>query len=215
VARGRGALLAEQGRFEEARAALAESRAITEELGAGYVLASLQGHFIGPVELLAGDAARAAELEQASFEWLTSHGFPGFANTVAANLARAMLELDRDEEAEHWATVAREIGTADDIAATGPALGVAARVLARRGSFEEAERLAREAVASFEGADYIDQIAIAHADLADVLHLAGRDDEASDELRIALELYERKGHLVGAAQMRDKLAELVGAAPGP
>lgn len=213
VARGRGALLAEQGRFDEARAALQESNAISEELGAGYVIAALQGHFMGPVELLAGDPSRAVELEQASFEWLTSHGFPGFGNTVAANLARAMLELDRNEEAEHWATVAREIGDPNDPSAKGPALGVAARVHARRGEFEEAERRAREGVASFEGTDYLDWTAAAHADLADVLHLAGRDKEASDELRIALELYERKGHLVGAAQVRDRFATLTDPAP--
>jgi Flp pilus assembly protein TadD len=125
-----------------------------------------------------------------------------------------MLELDRDEEAEHWATVARETGAEDDPAAKGPALGVLARVLARRGAFEDAERLGREAVASFDGTDYIDWTANAHADLADVLHLAGRDDESSEELRVALELYERKGHLVGAEKMRNLLAELAGSGAG-
>jgi tetratricopeptide (TPR) repeat protein len=214
VARGRGALLAEQGRFDEARAGLDESRAIGEELGAGYVVANLKGHFMGPVELLAGNAARAAELELASYEWLEAHGFLGFANTVAGNLSRAMLALDRDQEAEHWATVAREIGAEDDPAAQGPALGIAARVLARRGEFEEAERLGREAVASFDGTDYLDWTAAAHADFADVLHLAGRDDEAVAELRMALELYEQKGHLVGAEKMRDRLAELTGSETG-
>jgi class 3 adenylate cyclase/tetratricopeptide (TPR) repeat protein len=214
VARGRGALLAAQGRFDEARGALEASRSISEELGAGYVHSSLQGHFMGPVELLAGNAARAAEIELTAYEWMIAHGFRGFANTVAAHIARANLELDHDEEAEQWATVAREMGTEDDPAAIGPALGVAARVLARRGAFEEAERLGREAVASFEGTDYLDQIATAHADLADVLHLAGRDDQASEELRMALELFERKGHLVGAEEMRARLAELSGPGAG-
>ena len=66
----------------------------------------------------------------------------------------------------------------------------------------EAERLGREAVASFDGTDFIDQEADAHWDLADVLRLAGRDPEAAEELRAALELYERKGHLVGAEKSR-------------
>ncbi|MEX0630713.1 MAG: adenylate/guanylate cyclase domain-containing protein [Chloroflexota bacterium] len=208
IARVRGALLAEQGRFDEARSELEAAKRVSEELGAGYVISALQGHFMGPVELLAGNAARAVELELVAFEWMTERGFMGFANTVAAHLGRAMLAMDRDEEAEHWATVARERGAEDDPAAKGPALGIAARVLARRGAFEDAERLGREAVASFDGTDYIDQMATAHVDLADVLQLAGRDDEASDELRVALELYERKGHLVGVGQMRAKLEEL-------
>ncbi len=63
-------------------------------------------------------------------------------------------------------------------------------------------------MASFDGTDFLDWIADAHADLGDVLHLAGRDAEASDEARRALELYEQKGHLVGADRMRKRLVEL-------
>lgn len=210
VARARGGLLAEQGRFDDARAALEAGRATAEELGDGYTISSFRGHFMGPVELLAGNAARAAEFELDAYEWMIAHGFRGFANTVAAHIARAMLAMNRHEEAERWATVAREIGTEDDPAATGPALGVMARVLARRGELARAERLGREAVGSFDGTDYIDMIATAHADLADVLRLAGRNEEASTELGSALELYERKGHMVGVEQVRAQLAELAG-----
>lgn len=141
-------------------------------------------------------------------------GQRGFANTVAANLARAMVELGRDEDAEKWVKVALEIGVADDLGAVGPALGVGARVFARRGEFEAAMEMGRKAVAAFEGADYLDQMADAHADLADVLRLAGRPDEAAAELRVALGLYERKGHLVGAEKTRRLLAE-VGAGAEP
>ncbi len=100
ISRVRGALLAEQGRFDEARSQLESAKHIAEELGAGYVISALQGHFMGPVELLAGNAARAVELELVAYEWMTKHGFLGFANTVAAHLAQATLALDRDEEAE-------------------------------------------------------------------------------------------------------------------
>jgi class 3 adenylate cyclase len=208
VVRVRGALLAEQGRFDEARAELEAAMEIAEELGAGYVLSAVRGQFMGPVELLAGNPQRAIELELLGYEWMTQTGFVGFANTVAAHLARAMLELGRDEEAEQWAATARELATGIDPAATGPALGVAARARARQGALEEAEQMAREAVASFDGTDYLDQIADAHADLADVLRIAGRSDEERQELGRALELYERKGHLVGANRARDRLAEL-------
>ena len=83
---------------------------------------------------MAGNAARAVELELAAYEWMISTGFVGFANTVAAHLARAMLELDRNDEAERWATTAREIAAGDDPAAVGPAMGVAAHVLPGAGS---------------------------------------------------------------------------------
>jgi tetratricopeptide (TPR) repeat protein len=212
IVRCRAALLAEQGRFDEARSQLEAALRSAEELGAGYVIAALKGMFMGPVELLAGNAPRAAEFEIAGYQQMSSTGFAGFANTVAAHLAQAMLAMDRDEEAEHWATVARETGTGDDPAAIGPALGVSARVLARRGAFDEAERLGQEAIASFDGTDYIDWMAGTHADLADVLRLAGRFDEASDELGLALQLYERKGHLVGAGQIRLQLDELTASA---
>jgi tetratricopeptide (TPR) repeat protein len=211
VTRVRGALLAEQGRFDEARAELEVARRIAEELGAGYVLSALHGHFIGPVELMAGNPERAIEFELKGYEWMTTTGFVGFANTVAAHLARAMLELNRLDEAERWAETVQELTTEADPAATGPALGVAARARARQGDFQEAERLGREAVASFEGTDFLDQIADAHADLADVLRLAGRKAEAVEELRKALVLYEQKGHLVGANLMRERLVELEGA----
>ena len=45
-------------------------------------------------------------------------------------------------------------------------------------------------------------------DLAEVLHAAGRSDEAAATLGQALERYERKNNLAMAAQVRDRLAEL-------
>ena len=84
---------------------------------------------------------------------------------------------------------------------------VRAKVLARRGEHAEAERLAREAVAIGEGTDSLVGQGDANADLAEVLLLAGKRDEAATALRRALERYERKGHVVLAERMRERLAE--------
>jgi class 3 adenylate cyclase/tetratricopeptide (TPR) repeat protein len=214
-ARQIGALLAMQGRFEEARARFDSVRTVYEELGSRNLLGSLLSHHVGPAELLAGDPARAAELEIAGFETLTALGDRGFASTAAVNVARALLELGRDDEAVDWARKGQEMTTEDDLATQGPARGVLALVAARRGEFEAAERLAREATATMDETDMLAQVADAHADLADVLVAADSTEEAKLEFQRALELYERKGHLVGAGKMRVRLAELASSEAGP
>ena len=86
---------------------------------------------------------------------------------------------------------------------------VRAKVLARRGEHAEAERLAREAVAISDETDCLNWQGDAYADLAEVLQLSGKADEAKAALEQALDRYERKGNLVMAARMRDRLAAAV------
>jgi Flp pilus assembly protein TadD len=81
-------------------------------------------------------------------------------------------------------------------------------VLARRGSIQEAERLAREAVRLVEQTDWLQGHADALMDLAEVLRLAGRSQNAAESLRQALQLYDHKGNLVLAAKARNGLREL-------
>jgi tetratricopeptide (TPR) repeat protein len=94
-----------------------------------------------------------------------------------------------------------------DIALHGAAGGAReAKVLARRGEHESAERLARKSVALAEGTDFLNDQADAYADLAEVLELAGGRDEASAALEHALTLYERKRNLAMAERVRARLA---------
>ena len=88
-----------------------------------------------------------------------------------------------------------------------------ALVDARHGQHREAEQLAREAVAITERTDALNLQGDALCDLAEVLHAAGRSDEAAATLGQALERYEQKKNLAMAAQVRDRLAELQDAAP--
>ena len=53
----------------------------------------------------------------------------------------------------------------------------------------------------------------AYADLAEVLILGGRPDEAAAALEQALERYERKENRVSAQRTQARLAELHDAAP--
>ena len=73
--------------------------------------------------------------------------------------------------------------------------------------------LAREAVALTDHMDGLNYQGDALCDLAEVLHAAGRTEEAATTLEQALERYELKTNLAMAAQVRDRLAQLQEVAP--
>jgi class 3 adenylate cyclase/tetratricopeptide (TPR) repeat protein len=204
--------LAMLGRFDEARAILAETRAELAELGGGVQLAVITGIESAGVELLAGEVTAAAELATEGCRLLDELGALSFLSTAATTLAQALYALDRLEEADAWAGRAAEVGSSDDAFTQMPCRQVRAKVLASRGEHAEAERLAREAVAIGEETDFLDGQGDANADLAEVLLLTGKADEAAAALEQALERYERKGNLVSAQRAQTRLAELQDAA---
>jgi tetratricopeptide (TPR) repeat protein len=122
-----------------------------------------------------------------------------FRSTTAAFLARAVLEQGREEEAEELAKLSAELASEGDLLSQVLWRGVRARVLARRSQFEEAEVLAREAVAFAQMTDFVNHRADAQLDLAQVLRASLRDNEAIAAASEALRLYELKGNLVSAS----------------
>ena len=85
---------------------------------------------------------------------------------------------------------------------------VHASVLAAQGQPADAEHYAREGVEFAERTDDTNAIADAHVVLGGVLARRGNTEAARAELSHALELYERKGNLVGVDQVRAQLAPL-------
>ena len=85
---------------------------------------------------------------------------------------------------------------------------VRGKVLARRGEYAEAQRLAGEAVTIGDDTELLDEQGATYADLAEVLLLSDKRDEAAAALEQALERYDRKENLVMAGRMRDRLAAL-------
>ena len=84
-----------------------------------------------------------------------------------------------------------------------------ALLLAQRGELEQAEALARTAVATAETrTDNVWWQAIAHEDLATVLERAGRIDETREALERSLALWERKGCLPYAGRLREQIDSL-------
>ena len=209
----RGEALAMLGRFDEARAILAEDRANLVDRGGGLALAVAVGIYSVDVELLAGDPAAAVEFGEEGCRLLGELGEQTILATAAGRLGQALFALDRLEDAESWAGRAAELGGSDDAYTQMLWRQVKAKILARRGEFADAELLAREAVAVGEKSDMLDALGDAQADLAEVLLLAGKADEAAAALEQALARYERKGNLVMAGRARTRLEELPDASP--
>jgi tetratricopeptide (TPR) repeat protein len=192
------------GRFEVSRRLVTQAEAITDDLGLEVTGASVSFE-AARAELFAGDPATAEAKLRPGLEILERIGNHGHWVTAAIVLADALLEQRRPAEAEALADQAELWAMQEDI---DPQIGrrrIKARVLALRDEFDWAERLAREAVELASGTDYLENEALARADLAEVLELAGRRDEARAELGRALELYEQKGIVVQAERVRARL----------
>jgi tetratricopeptide (TPR) repeat protein len=200
--------LAMLGRFDEARAILADEYADMIDRGTRRVLGNSLSQVFAHVELLAGDAAAAAAYAEEGCRVLEDMGERGFLSTGAGNLAQALYALDRLEESGAWARRAAELGASDDLVTQMLWRQVEAKLLARTGRFEDAERLVVEAVAITEATDMLDQQADVHADHGEVLVLAGKPDEAIAAFELAHERYARKGNIVNAERVRERLAEI-------
>jgi class 3 adenylate cyclase/tetratricopeptide (TPR) repeat protein len=194
------------GRLGEGRAILAEARADQSERGGGALLANLLAFESVDLELWAADPAAAVGFGAEGFRLHEEMGNHVFLSAAAGNLARALYELDELDEAGRWAGRSEELGSSEDTVKEMIWRQVRAKVLARRGEHAEGERLARDAVDIGERTDSLIGQGDAHADLAEVLFLAGKPDEAAASLRHALDRYERKGHLLLAQRMRQRLA---------
>jgi class 3 adenylate cyclase/tetratricopeptide (TPR) repeat protein len=191
-ASGATRMLCLQGRFAEARAALA--RATEQMAERGRPMLSSESHEVaGNVALLAGDVDEAVRSLQVAYDEKMAAGDPAGASTTATALAEAHLEAGNLEEAWRYATHARETSSVDDIASQGRGREIQARVLSDRGQHVEAEELAREAVSIMERTDYLALHADALVHLARVLHVGGNNAEALASARQAAGLYERKG----------------------
>jgi tetratricopeptide (TPR) repeat protein len=143
-------------------------------------------------------------------ETLEEMGETGRLSTLAGQLAHNLYEQGKYADAERYAALAERITPPDDVSGVSLWRSVRAKLAAREGNFESAETLAREAAALLEHSDALDPRGKTLLDLAEVLALVGRREEAADEARRALELFETKGNLVAAEWARARVSELTG-----
>ena len=157
--------------------------------------------------MLRDDPATAESELRRGYQALRGMGERGLLSMVGAELARAVYAQERYEEAEQLTQESERLAGKADVRSQITWRAVRGKILARRHDFARAEAYAREAVRIAEQTDDVNSRGRALMDLAEVLELAGRPDDAVAAVEQALDLFERKGNVVSAEKARTLLTE--------
>lgn len=198
----RSIVIAMDGREQEARTLRSAAARRALELGASSEPESAE------IDALYGDHEAAAKKFGAQCDEQLDAGITAGARLYAALEGRELCFLGRHEEGERGLARAGELGDSDDPMIQALWRQVAALAASRRGEHAAAERLAREAVAYLAETDSPKFQGDAFCDLAEVLEVGGRRDEAVGAWQEALHRYERKGVVPLARRVRERLAAL-------
>lgn len=198
----RAVLTANLGRFDEARGLMAQARSLCREVGLTLWEAGPVAQIAGVVELLAGDAAAAEAVLQASSHELREMGEAGWLSTALAWLAEAVYLQGRADQAYQLAEESEHLAEGGDVFSRVLWRSVRARVLADRGRTADAERLSREAVTLADDTDSLALQADARLGLTHVLRSLGRSGPAERALAEAIHLYQRKGAVAAIARAK-------------
>ena len=207
-ARGHGTRMgpSHAGTVRRSAELVTRSRAMYEDLGL-----RLRGAFVaesaGGIQMLAGDPVAAEREFRTCLDELAEMGEQGIQSTVAAALAHALIEQGRLDEAEESVSASELAGAEDDVSTKVLDRSARARIQAGRGLYDEAEKLARDAVALSESTDDLNMRGDTLAYLGDVLSAAGNQGGVATALESALRLYESKGNAVAADSTRRRLAD--------
>lgn len=191
-------LFAMKGRFDEARSLYEQGFSILADLGLKLRMATRRT-VSGAIELLAGDPVAAERELRWAIERLETMGERIDRPGIAAQLAEALYRQGRYVEAEHFADVGDESAHA---ARVRYRFAVRAKLLARRGELNAAEREARRIVELASADDNVTSLGHALMDLVEVLRMSGNMTDARLHAESALKLYEQKGNRVSAAAAR-------------
>jgi class 3 adenylate cyclase/tetratricopeptide (TPR) repeat protein len=203
--RVRGALLGLAGRFDEAHAAFDEADVLYDELGSPSIKVTTN-QVVGETLRLEGRLDDAERVFRAMNEAYDAMEEKGFNSTVCAVLAHILCDQGRFAEAEEFARRSREMSAEDDFASQAEWRTAQARVLVDRGRFDEALTLVDEAILVAQDTDYLDWQGQGFETRGDVLAAAGLGDDARDAYAEALDRFERKGNVVAAARIQQRLA---------
>jgi tetratricopeptide (TPR) repeat protein len=202
-----GTFLSLEGRFDEGRELLEQARSIFRELGNGEAQVAL-AFSTGPLERRAGESVAAEREFRYALELAHTMGDRGRLTNLASGLADALLDQGRIDDAAEYADLARATAPSEDASGQGWWRMVSAQVLARRGDFDEAIRLAEESISILEATQELLTLPDLVLGQADVLRRAGRTDEAARALERAITLFELKGVLAEVDRTRELLATI-------
>jgi hypothetical protein len=188
----KAALLADLGRFNEARSLLDETLTQLNERGMAF-LAAYAMQMAWRIEMLAGDDAAAERVARQGCELLERLGEHAYLSTQACQLADALYVLGRYEESEQWALHGLELGSSDDLATQFLGLSVQSRLLARKGDISAALTLAEQVAALATTSDDPRDPGDAALNRAELTYLTGDSAQADELIAEAIGHYQRKG----------------------
>jgi hypothetical protein len=189
------------GVIDEARREADDAAAVAEELGiTGFVRE--YGQVRGAIDLLAGDVGAAEALYRSTLAALVERGDTAYAAHRAAELAGALYDLGRHEEAAAQVRRSRALGTDGDLPTRFLRTSVEAKLAAVRGDLDLALELSLEATELAGATDALNQHAQVTLDRATVLRAADRAAEAAEAEAEALRLLKAKGNVAALARLR-------------
>ncbi|ETZ42110.1 transcriptional regulatory family protein [Mycobacterium avium MAV_120809_2495] len=198
-----------RGRAAAARRMIDSARRTVTELGLRHALLEVE-QFAGIVELVADDAAAAEPHLRKAYNGFRRMGLDADTAETAALLGRACLVLDQDAEADELCTESERLA-GHALKASIAWRALRALLLSRRGDYDEARRMAEEAVSVAGHTDLLVDHGDACLTLATVLNAAGETAGARAAAGRAVDLYERKG----AAALAERARRLLGTEPPP
>jgi class 3 adenylate cyclase/tetratricopeptide (TPR) repeat protein len=202
-----------RGRFEEGRTALETSCAISDELGLRY-MAQWSKQSLGRLELAAGHYRAAEAALRTSYEVLSEMGLRSTLGETAVPLADALHEQGRRQEASELLEAVKDDWVSGDASTEAPRLAVRAKLFAAQGWDEHADRAIRRALRLVRSTDWRCLQADTLLARAEVLRLAGRDDDAIASVREAVAVAHAKDYAAAERRAAAELEALTGRAAG-
>jgi tetratricopeptide (TPR) repeat protein len=198
-------LVAMQGRRSEAAELIRESRAVMQQFGEWIWIVTFWWGF---VHLWNGDPRSAERELRPAYDELKKIGEKSHFSSICHALASVTLAQGRFDETERLTQECEEAARENDVHSQILWRSIRAKTVAHRGDLALAEQLARDAVEIAAASDFLFAHGDALVDLADVLVLGARRDEAVQMLQASLVLYEAKGNLLAVDQARARLRQL-------
>ena len=158
------------------------------------------------VERRAGDLDAAAAIARDATRYFEQQGDRAYASTWAARLAELLYWSEQYEEARRSVAAAREGAVAHDVYVQFLWRSTAAKLAARDGRAEEADRLSTEALRLAAASDSPLLLADLWVARAEVLGLGGQPAEAEEAAERARTLLREKGDSAGLAEVERLLS---------